>query len=692
MADDNFLQQLFGSGDITGLTGLLTPPENRSPVTRDFFQTLGAGMMKAGGPSPYKAGMTWGSGIGEGLSSAITARSEAQKNLLNEQLVKATTMDKAIPFYQLALKYDQAGEARPKYLQDALDAMTKHLQRSYGYGSPNTALAAGLSVPGAPGAPGAGAPAAGAGTAPNNPRDILRAAGFTGLTAAEGGAYHEAAMDYLKRYMAENDPEHRLFLQQQELFKNRLPDVMKEIGELQKLNLPITEQTVAPLRAAGASEKFIKQLTGGKIEPASPPPQAGGLPGTPGGAPAPGGMPPPGTLPPNMAALLGAGMPPPAGGVASSPPAPPPTAGPPAGPPPAAAGPPPQSPLRVAGPTPPTFLAPPAGAQPPAPMPPPAAPPPATPAPATPAPAPPTGRPAIGENINQQLNRLGITPEQMQTTHPEHAAAMDKIKADIAEQAGYRTEAQKKALEAEYGERKAIFDERLAHDKKQMPLWASIGANAIATIQNNQLSRDLITDKNFKSGLIGQSSETWNAVKAAFGIDPNAAFSQQVFNKVTAKNALDSLEGLKDQSAMMEGSGAGKVLLQEYNTILKQVQSLGIGESSNIFLSRLTDNLAKQQLYLSKLALKIKEESKDGLLDDTKFTREMIKYLEENPAYTSDMLAQAKEEGRQLAKDKANNVLTTEPRNLKVGTKRNTHDASGNIVNTETWNGREWVK
>ena len=147
------IMQFLAGGGGGDATGLLTP-QQQTDINSNTLQTIGAGLMKAGGPSPYKANMTALSGIGEALQGGLAARRQSQQDALTQTLVKTNTMDKMLPILKLYQDYQISNVPPPPQLVNMMNI----IGGLSGSGIPR----APGGTPGAPGAPGADA-AGGAG-------------------------------------------------------------------------------------------------------------------------------------------------------------------------------------------------------------------------------------------------------------------------------------------------------------------------------------------------------------------------------------------------------------------------------------------------------------------------------------------------------------------------------------------------
>lgn len=160
------LDTLLGSDP----SGLLTPQE-RGGVTGQGLMGMGAALLKAAAPSPYKH--TTLSGLGEGVSGLLSGRQSATDELLKQHLVRAKTIEGALPLFKQM--QDRASTGMPmepweqRLMQNILPALG--IQGGIGAG-----------VPGAPGA----APGLGRG-APGGVSPQPGAPAATGASAQGGG-------------------------------------------------------------------------------------------------------------------------------------------------------------------------------------------------------------------------------------------------------------------------------------------------------------------------------------------------------------------------------------------------------------------------------------------------------------------------------------------------------------------------
>jgi hypothetical protein len=141
----------LGQGDVGGFlfggndpSGLLTQPQQKD-INQQGMLGLAAGLLQAGGPSPYKGSMRFGSDLGSGLAAGLKARDTAQTQLLNQSLVRAKTLEGMTPLLKLEQDIKESGETMSPTLQ-------RTLQQLHGV----TGVGGGQVLPGVGGSPGPG--------------------------------------------------------------------------------------------------------------------------------------------------------------------------------------------------------------------------------------------------------------------------------------------------------------------------------------------------------------------------------------------------------------------------------------------------------------------------------------------------------------------------------------------------------
>jgi hypothetical protein len=192
-------------------SGLLTPQE-RGGVTGQGLMGMGAALLKAAAPSPYKH--TTLSGLGEGIQGLVSGQNTARDQMLKQQLVRANVFDKFLPVFKAAQQYDALSQPRPPELQRMLNVFGNMTtggpfgRGPSGVAQPGTVAQGGVSPPpGAAAAPGAtvapGAPAAPTG---NLVVDTARGMGVNPGMLMEGMPGQAAAAKAIEERIHATDP------------------------------------------------------------------------------------------------------------------------------------------------------------------------------------------------------------------------------------------------------------------------------------------------------------------------------------------------------------------------------------------------------------------------------------------------------------------------------------------------------
>jgi hypothetical protein len=242
-------------------------------------------------------------------------------------------------------------------------------------------------------------------------------------------------------------------------------------------------------------------------------------------------------------------------------------------------------------------------------------------APAAPAAAPPQNA------ILKAAQELNISPFNLIPSSPGYETAMARI--------GEHIKANDPALEAAQ-RRQKISDSDIARSEKAYPAFAQLGQLAHDTRNDAQLSLALANDPNFTSGVLQPFSEAWQKFKVAFGGDPNEAFSQEAFRKITAANVGAQIQQMKAMQSEM-GGAAGRVFQSQIDLYQKASQSLGNTPAANKFLANLQLRVADQNEAISDMAIKYKQDH--GILD-AGFDKQLSDFLKEpkNQLYTKEEL------------------------------------------------------
>jgi hypothetical protein len=239
----------------------------------------------------------------------------------------------------------------------------------------------------------------------------------------------------------------------------------------------------------------------------------------------------------------------------------------------------------------------------------------------------PAAAPPQQNAILKAADELGISRGNLIPGMPGYETAMTRI--------GEHIKANDPALDAA-ARRKAISDAEVERDKKAYPAFAQLGQLAHDSRNDAQLSLALARDPGFTSGALQPFSEGWQRLKVAFGGDPNEAFSQEAFRKITAANVGAQIQQMKAMQSEM-GGAAGRVFQSQIDLYQKASQSLGNTPAANKFLAELQIRVADQNEAISDMAIKYKQEH--GILD-VGFDKQLSDYLKnpKNQLYSKEEL------------------------------------------------------
>jgi hypothetical protein len=569
--------------------GLLTP-EQAGGVNQNFLQAIGAGLMKASGPSPYKPGMTAFSGIGEALQGGLAARREAQKDALAQTVARAKMLEALGPLLKQQAYAHSVGESLLPEQQHLLDAllgtvMGRSSAASRAAGMPVTPGASGAS--GAPGTPGTGPRAEGTsaeatGVVPTSVNgfktnflfDLAKEYNLSPQAVADKEhPQHEFLMKVADRRATDVDRVHQQTITEQKMQDKELEDLGKRVKDLRDLG-QLTPETLKPItdrmREIGVDEGIIKRLATGTAPPIAKPVTT--VPAGPAG-------------PASIAA--GIGTPPvpspaaPAGGLPAAPaPVMPP-------------GPPPPSPLRTGAPS-PSFLPPPAGELPPLAKPPTAAPPTAAPVtppvappvapeitpPVTP-PAKPTLAPSLApgaaataqkltETMDQRTQRLGFDLSAQRPTDPMHPMWKKAVEEDLARIPNLKSEATREEIKSMGKEYAGI--QALGRVSAELH---NIGEQAQAIMER--------PDFNSSTGFGAETKLQVNRLLVSMGVKgADGASSAEIFNKLFSEALQGRIEAAKSESS--ELGPAGRQYLTQLNIMAKASPNIENTYETNKYL------------------------------------------------------------------------------------------------------------
>lgn len=178
--------------------------------------------------------------------------------------------------------------------------------------------------------------------------------------------------------------------------------------------------------------------------------------------------------------------------------------------------------------------------------------------------------------------------------------------------------------------RGAIMKEDVARDAKLYPALTSLGQQGYVAKQDAELSSALVKDPGFYSGAGQGLNEAWQKFKVSIGADPNLAFSQEAFRKITASNINTQIGEMKATAAEM-GGAAGRIFQNQTALMEKASQNLDVTPAANRFLASLQGRAADYNIAVGDMATAYKKQH--GILD-TGFDEQLSKYTRDHPLFT----------------------------------------------------------
>lgn len=210
------------------------------------------------------------------------------------------------------------------------------------------------------------------------------------------------------------------------------------------------------------------------------------------------------------------------------------------------------------------------------------------------------------------LARLKALQEQNQPTGP--------IKEyDLARRQGYQGTFQDFLAENEAKKTGATEEAKLNATKYQTIV--DNGTKAQQEIPQLRMLQEQMNDPNFFSGAGEKYVLLAKRLKAAVGMDPDAAVPQEILRKVTASNVLSSLGALK---------GLGQIRVAEINMAREAAASPDNSVPANKLLTEISIRTHQRNADIADMAQAYKE--KNGTLD-AGFDKLVTKYGKEHPLF-----------------------------------------------------------
>ena len=148
------------------------------------------------------------------------------------------------------------------------------------------------------------------------------------------------------------------------------------------------------------------------------------------------------------------------------------------------------------------------------------------------------------------------------------------------------------------------------------------GTKAQMEIPQLDLLKEQMNDPNFFSGAGEKYNLLYKRLKAAVGIDPEAAVPQEYLRKATAANVLSSLGALK---------GLGQIRVAEINMAREAAASPDNSIPANKLLVEISKRTHERNAQIAEMAQNYKEQN--GVLD-AGFDKQVTAYYKKNPLFT----------------------------------------------------------
>jgi len=143
------------------------------------------------------------------------------------------------------------------------------------------------------------------------------------------------------------------------------------------------------------------------------------------------------------------------------------------------------------------------------------------------------------------------------------------------------------------------------------------------------VSKSIINDPKFYSGIGGELSLDFNRVKAALG-DKNAAVLQEALSKVTASSVLAQINNQRAQ-LQEAGGNSGRIFRQQVELVEKAAPSLANTPAGNRFLVEVSSRMGDLAGEVAQMARAYKQQH--GYLDSG-FDQKLSGYMKQHPVFT----------------------------------------------------------
>jgi len=185
---------------------------------------------------------------------------------------------------------------------------------------------------------------------------------------------------------------------------------------------------------------------------------------------------------------------------------------------------------------------------------------------------------------------------------------------------GYKGTLQDWIADNEQRKTAATEEAKLGAQKYQSLVEA--GTKAQVEIPQLEMLQEQMNDSNFFSGAGEKYNLLYKRLKAAVGIDPEAAVPQEYLRKATAANVLSSLGALK---------GLGQIRVAEINMAREAAASPENSIPANKLLVEISKRTHERNAQIAEMAQNYKEQN--GVLD-AGFDKQVTAYYKKNPLFT----------------------------------------------------------
>lgn len=176
--------------------------------------------------------------------------------------------------------------------------------------------------------------------------------------------------------------------------------------------------------------------------------------------------------------------------------------------------------------------------------------------------------------------------------------------------------------DADTEQRKTAATEEAKSSVKKYEGLVEAGTKAQVEIPQLEMLQEQMNDPNFFSGAGEKYNLLYKRLKAAVGIDPEAAVPQEYLRKATAANVLSSLSALK---------GLGQIRVSEINMAREAAASPDNSIPANKLLVEISKRSHQRNAEIAEMAQNYKEEH--GVLDPG-FDKQVTAYYKKNPMFT----------------------------------------------------------